>query len=280
MTTLSVSELLTSLTRLLSDKLDAGRIEIEILMAHALGWPRSRLYSQGDFQLGLEEQERIGDYINRRLRGEPVAYITGQQEFWSLKLKVNSHTLIPRPETEHLVEQALLKIPPQAAWRILDLGTGSGAIALSIARERPACQLTGVDISADSLAVAKDNQALLGVDNVHFLQSHWFDNLPCGQYDIIVSNPPYVANDDPHLQQGDLRFEPSQALASGTDGLDDIRHIIPTAKSHLKPGGWLLLEHGYQQAAAVQELFWRNGYALVETIADLAGNERVTFAQG
>lgn len=263
---------------MLNDKIVSARLDVEVLLAFALSWPRARLYSHGDYALKAAEQLKIAELVNRRLSGEPIAYIVGQQEFWSLSFAVSSATLIPRPETEHLVEIALTKIPQNEAYQVLDLGTGSGAIALSIAKERPHSIVTAVDISPEAVAIAEHNQSKLEIPNVSFLVSNWYESLNNRVYDIIVSNPPYIAEQDPHLTKGDLRFEPDVALSSGKDGLNAIEHIISFASRHLKTNGWLLLEHGYQQAEAVQELMCQHGFQAVQSLDDLSGNERVTFA--
>ncbi len=279
MSEISVSELLNSLTKLLAAKLDSARIDVEVIMAYAMSWQRHQLYAQGDYKLVQAEQDCIAGLINRRLQGEPVAYIVGQQEFWSMSFAVNAATLIPRPETEHLVEAALSKIPLKTPWQILDLGTGSGVIALSIAKERPACFVIAVDSSQAALNVAKSNQQALGVENVDFINSCWFEKLGNEMFDVIVSNPPYIAENDLHLKLGDVAFEPRSALGSGIEGLDDLQKIISDAVRHLKAHGWLLLEHGYQQAAAVRALLSSHDYQDIITIKDYSGHERVTLAR-
>jgi release factor glutamine methyltransferase len=213
----------------------------------------------------------------RRVQGEPVAYILGYREFFGLKLKVTPDTLIPRPDTETLVEAALQKI--FGAMRVLDLGTGTGAIALAIAKHAPQAQVFAVDASAQALAVAQDNALALQLNNVQCLLSDWFTALPHAKFDLIASNPPYIEASDPHLGLGDLRFEPASALASGIDGLEDIRHIIAEASSHLNPNGWLMLEHGYNQAEAIQWLYAMAGFHHIQTLRDLGDNPRVTLAQ-
>jgi release factor glutamine methyltransferase len=211
--------------------------------------------------------------------GEPIAHLIGQRDFWDMTLKVTKDTLIPRPETERLVQLALAQIPADAAWHIADLGTGSGAIALAIARERPHCQLLATDLSAQALAVARDNAQQLQVTNIRFQNSHWFAQLAGSRFEMIVSNPPYIAPDDPHLSQGDLRFEPQSALRADSGGLADIRAITQQAREHLTPPGWLLLEHGYQQGAAVAALLNDLGYREVEIYQDLNGNDRITLGK-
>lgn len=258
---------------------DEARLEAEILLAHSLNQTRTFLRTWPERELSIEQSEQFQTLLKRRLHGEPIAYLIGERGFWDMDLRVTTDTLIPRPETETLVEQALQRIPADAHWQIADLGTGSGAIALAIARERPHCQLLATDISAAALAVARDNAARLQVHNIHFVEGSWLAPLPDERFDIIVSNPPYVHPDDPHLQQGDLRFEPLSALQSGPDGLADIRRICDTARQHLRPGGWLLLEHGFDQGTAVYASLHERGYQQLETVKDLAENPRVSLGR-
>ncbi len=215
--------------------------------------------------------------LARRLSGEPIAYIVGRREFFGLEFITTPAVLIPRPETELLVELALARIPQNQPCKVLDLGTGSGAIAISIAKNRPLATVTAVDQSLAALAVARENAARLEVPNLRLLHSNWFSALEDEVFDLIVSNPPYVEAADPHLLQGDVRFEPLSALASGADGLDDIRRIAAAALQHLKPGGWLLFEHGYNQGEGCREILRQQGFSAVETIRDLAGLERVSL---
>jgi len=247
-----------------------------VLLAHAMGCPRSYLYSHGDEPLEIPALQRFQELLAARASGEPVAYITGEREFWSLPLKVTAATLIPRPETELLVEQALLRIPSDADWEILDLGTGSGAIALALAKERPLSRIVATDVSAAALRVAAENAMLLGIGNLEFQQGHWFAPLDNRQFQMIVSNPPYVRDQDPHLQQGDLRFEPRVALASGRDGLEAIRHIVQQAPRHLSADAPLLLEHGYDQGDAVRALLQAWGYTDIASARDMRGIPRVS----
>ncbi len=235
---------------------------------------RAYLITHPERQLDQTEQSLYNALLARRLQGEPIAYILGEREFFGLSFKVTPATLIPRPDTELLVELALKKMPPSS--RLLDLGTGSGAIALSIAHARPDAEITAVDASQDALAVARENTRNLNIQNVQLLHSNWFSTLQGKCFDLIVSNPPYIAANDEHLAQGDLRFEPSSALASGADGLDDIRRIIANSKQHLNGNGWLLLEHGYDQASRVRELLQHAGFEHVFSARDLAGVERVS----
>ncbi|GAC1032576.1 peptide chain release factor N(5)-glutamine methyltransferase [Pseudomonas sp. No.21] len=256
----------------------SARLDAELLLAAALGKPRSFLHTWPERVVSGEAAELYASYLARRRNGEPVAYILGRQGFWSLDLEVAPHTLIPRPDTELLVETALALVPAAPA-RVLDLGTGSGAIVLALACERPLWRLIGVDRIDDAVALAERNRARLQLDNVEFRESHWFSTLGAERFDLIVSNPPYIAARDPHLDEGDVRFEPSSALVSGADGLDDIRLIVSEAPAHLNAGGWLLLEHGYDQAAAVRELLARQGFEAVESRRDLGGHERISLGR-
>lgn len=254
------------------------RLDAELLLAHALGKSRSYLHTWPERELDAPQLERYQAAIVRRQSGEPVAYILGQQGFWSLELEVASHTLIPRPDTELLVETVLALLPATPA-ALLDLGTGTGAIALALASERPAWRLTGVDRVAEAVALAERNRVRLKLNNVSFVASHWFSALDGQRYQLIVSNPPYIAADDRHLAEGDVRFEPSSALVAGADGLDDIRLIIQQSPDYLEAGGWLLLEHGFDQAAAVRELLGARGFSAVESRRDLGGHERISLGR-
>lgn len=254
----------------------SARLDAELLLAHVLGKPRSYLCTWPEHEPSAEQVAAFQALLARRCQGEPVAYLLGRQGFWSLQLIVAPHTLIPRPDTELLVETALQLLPatPLAA---LDLGTGSGAIALALASERPAWRLTGVDRIDEAVALAERNRAALQLDNASFQPSHWFSALGGQRFALIVSNPPYIRSDDQHLSQGDVRFEPASALVAGRDGLTDLREIIAQAPDHLEHGGWLLLEHGYDQAAAVRELLLARGFAQVESRRDLGGHERISL---
>ena len=254
-----------------------ARVDAQMLLLHALARPvheRAWLLAHDTDLLTEAQQHNWGQALQRRLQGEPVAYITGHKDFFGLTLKVDARVLDPRPDTETLVEWALELLPSDQPARVLDLGTGSGAVALALQHQRPAAQVTAVDVSADALAVASDNAQRLNLP-VRCLLSHWMDAVP-GPFELIVSNPPYVAEGDPHLAA--LTHEPLSALTSGADGLDDIRQIIAQAPSRLAPGGWLLLEHGWDQAAAVQALLRTAGFVQVQSRRDLGGIERCTGA--
>jgi len=255
---------------------DEARADAEILLARALGQGRSWLYAHSDDPFPDALAPEFGTLLARRARGEPVAYILGSQAFWSMRFSVTSDTLIPRPETELLVELALQRLPMDQARRVLDLGTGSGAIAIAIARERTRAELTAIDQNARALAVARKNAARLVPDRIRFLPGSWFSPVQGERFDLIVSNPPYIAERDPHLSMGDLRFEPGSALVAGVDGLDCIRAIVGDARRFLAPGAWLLIEHGQDQGAQVRTLLMASGLAQVVSFVDLEQRDRVS----
>lgn len=256
----------------------SARVDAEWLLADLLGKPASYLRTWPEKEVSAELAAAFAERIQRRQAGEPVAYIIGRQGFWSLELEVAPCTLIPRPDTELLVETAL-SLLPTAPLKALDLGTGTGAIALALATERPAWQLMGVDCMEGAVALAERNRHNLKRDNAHFIHSHWFSALSGQRFACILSNPPYIEADDPHLTQGDVRFEPASALVSGVDGLDDLRQIIAQSPDYLEPQGWLLLEHGHNQAAAVRQLLLERGFKAVESRRDLGGHERISLGQ-
>ena len=252
------------------------RIEAELLLAHVLERPRSWLIAHADDVLDEEHIRQFASLVDRRVAGEPVAYLMGRRGFWSLDLEVTPATLIPRPETELLVELALERLPLNQSLRVLDLGTGSGAIALAIASERPQAHVTATDASREALAVAQRNAHGHDIVNVSFVHGDWYAPLNDQRFDIIVSNPPYIESEDPHLRQGDLRYEPINALASGVDGLNDIRRIARAAPSHLVQGGWLMFEHGWNQGNAARLLLCSMGFVEVFTAQDMEQRDRVT----
>ncbi|WP_454122863.1 peptide chain release factor N(5)-glutamine methyltransferase [Kosakonia sp. Marseille-Q7440] len=257
---------------------ESPRRDAEILLGFVTGKARTFILAFGETPLTDEQQEQLAGLLARRERGEPVAHLIGEREFWSLPLFVSPATLIPRPDTECLVEQALARLPA-APCRILDLGTGTGAIALALASERPDCQVTAVDLIPDAVALAQRNADHLGIRNIEIVQSRWFSALEGQTFSLIVSNPPYIDAQDPHLAQGDVRFEPLSALVAADNGLADLHTLIKDAPRYLLPQGWLLLEHGWQQGAAVREIFARYGWQQVETCRDYGDNERLTLGR-
>lgn len=265
-----------SLQAALGIDISTARIEIQCLLQATLQVARAYLYAHPEQTLSNEQQATYLALLARRKQGEPIAYLVGRREFYGLDFKVTTATLIPRADTELLVEQALQRIPMQQNCDVLDMGTGSGAIALSIAHARPQARVVAIDASPDALQVASDNQHSLGVANVSLLLSNWFEALSGRRFDVIVSNPPYIAAGDVHLSQGDVKFEPPNALTSGADGLLDIRYICSRSMQFLKPGAWLMLEHGYNQASVVREILQQAGLKRVYSVRDIAGIERVS----
>ena len=255
---------------------EEARRETELLLLHVLQQPRAWLYAHTDDAVVEAAARQFHALLARRAAGEPLAYIIGVREFWSLPLTVTPDVLIPRAETELLVELALQRIAREAQVDIADLGTGSGAIALALAHERPHARVLGSDASTAALNVARANAARLGIGNVDFAQGDWCDALGARRFELIVSNPPYIVAHDAHLAQGDLRFEPAAALASGSDGLDAIRAIARAAPAHLQARAWLLLEHGHEQGAAVRAILQQSGFVDVSTMRDLEARERVS----
>ena len=258
---------------------DTPVTDMEYLLSHVLQWPRSRLRSHADQELTPSQWQQLSELLDGRRQGKPIAQLTGLWGFWSLELLVEPCTLIPRPDTESLVEQvlALCDTSPRS---VLDLGTGTGAIALALACERPAWDIQGCDCTAEAVDLARRNAVRSGLERVHFFTSDWFSALaPDARFDLIVSNPPYIAQGDSHLSQGDVRFEPSRALVSGADGLQDIRHITSRAPERLNDNGWLFLEHGHLQGEQVRQIMRDHGLMKVTTWPDLCGHERVTAGQ-
>jgi len=257
---------------------DSARLDAEVLLCHVLDRPRAWLFAHGDDTTREAERARFLALLERRADGEPVAYLVGHREFWSLPFEVTPDVLIPRPDTELLVEAALARLPADRPARVADLGTGSGAIAVAIAHERPLCEVHATELDAAALAVARRNGADLAGGRVVFHRGSWLEPL-AGRFDVIVSNPPYIAAGDPHLSAGDCRFEPAAALTPGGDGLAAIREIALEALEYLEPEGWLLLEHGYEQGTAVRAILEENGYRRIETLEDLAGIDRLTLGR-
>lgn len=258
---------------------DSPLLDAELLLSHVLQANRTYLFTWPEKALSPQQFDDFNQALAKRLKGQPIAHIVGNREFWGLNLQVTPDTLIPRPDTETLIEAVLeCHSLNHANGSILDLGTGSGAIALALKSEWPNCQITAVDQSASALEVAKKNAQNLGLD-IGFLLSDWFSAVESKQFTCIVSNPPYIEENDPHLKQGDVQFEPTTALTSGIDGLDDIRHIIYQAWSHLENEGWLFIEHGYNQAEAIKTLFEDSGYKNITLKHDLGGNPRISYAQ-
>ncbi len=258
---------------------DSANIDTSVLLCSALQCPQSRLYAHPEYALSAEQQQTFNALISLRESGEPVAYLINSKEFWSMRLKVTTDTLIPRPETEILVETALDLIAQGSDSSILELGTGTGAISLALASVRPLLRITATDISEAALLVARTNARAHRINNIVFEQADWFALKKPHSYDMIISNPPYVCADDPHLEQGDVYFEPRHALVSGKEGLDDLRIIISHARRFLKQAGYLLLEHGFEQGAAVRALFKCNQFHSVVTIKDDNGLERVSLGR-
>ncbi len=257
---------------------DSPELDCELLLCFVLGVAPSYLKTWPERQVSDDHREQFDGLLQRRVAGQPVAYLIGSQGFWSLDLEVSPATLIPRPETELLVEAALeLSLPEQAS--VLDLGTGTGAIALALATERSDWKVSAVDLQQQAVDLAERNRQRYKLNNVTLFASDWFAAIPPQRFDLIVSNPPYIEANDPHLSQGDVRFEPASALVSGDDGLDDLRLVCSQSVGYLADSGWLVLEHGFDQGAAVRELLDRAGFVLVETRQDLNGCERITLGR-
>jgi len=270
----TVAELLREAATLDSD---SAQLDAQLLLCHVLGRDRTWLYTWPEVELDERACDRFRTLLAKRREGHPIAHLLEVREFWSLPLKVSTATLIPRPDTELMVECALA-LDLSASARVLDLGTGTGAIALALASERPNWLVSGVDRVDDAVALARANALALGLQRVDFWRSNWFDAV-AAQFDLILSNPPYVAQDDPHLAEGDVRFEPRSALVAADQGYADLAHIIAGARGYLAPGGWLMLEHGAQQGERVREMLAANGYSRIETARDYGGRERVTCGQ-
>lgn len=260
---------------------DSSRLDCELLLCSVLDKERAYLYAWPEIALSNEQVQYYLELFSRREQGEPIAYILGEKEFWSLSLSVNESTLIPRPETELLVEIVLdlMESKKDDSVSIVDLGAGTGAIGLALASERPRWQIVGLEKNVEALALAKKNKRQLTLDNIVFYHSDWFDSVNNHRFDIIVSNPPYIDINDHHLSEGDVRFEPKTALVAENNGLADLDYIIQTSSNYLRLNGWLLLEHGNQQGSAVSNLLKKSGFSDVQTKQDLAGQPRVTFGR-
>jgi release factor glutamine methyltransferase len=256
---------------------ESAKLDAQVLLLHILQKPRSYLFTWPEHALSDEQQSQFNVFIQRRLKGEPVAHITGLREFWSLSLEINATTLIPRPDTETLVEQAL-EIALPATAKVLDLGTGTGAIALALGSEMPNWQITAVDRVSDAVALATRNQQRLAINNVHVKQSNWFSELHGEKFNLIVTNPPYIESSDIHLNQGDVRFEPLSALVADDCGMSDIKQIITQSRDYLSSNGYLLIEHGFEQGEAVRHFFEKMAFVNIKTVKDLGNNDRVTLA--
>lgn len=273
----SIQFILQSYTSQIAIVSESARLDCEMLLSFVLNKPRTYFHTWPEKTLSIDEINEFIDLVERRKKGEPVAHILGQRGFWSLNLRVTTDTLIPRPDTERLVELALELIPKKSPWKILDLGTGTGAIALSLAKEHPDCFITATDQSIAALEVAKQNALDNNIQNIEFIQSNWFETIENQQFNMIVTNPPYIKESDPHLKQGDVRFEPLSALTSGEDGLNDIRSVIRNSHNYLTEDGVLLIEHGYDQANEVCDLLENANFSKVENFKDYNDNPRVSI---
>jgi release factor glutamine methyltransferase len=271
----TISEAVKNAELTLEPHSESARLDAELLLAALLGLPRSALIARGDEPVALHDEKAYAELIAKRAGGIPIAYLTGSREFWSLPLKVSPAVLVPRPETEILVERVLEVMPRDAHCSVLDLGTGSGAIALSLAHERPRWAITGVDISSAALDIAAQNAKILSLSNVQWRLGSWFDAVPAERFHLIVANPPYIAAHDPALAA--LRAEPAAALIAGRDGLEALRAIIGRASGHLRARGWLALEHGNTQAEDVARLLDEQGFDSIRTYSDFSGRPRVTL---
>jgi len=274
----TIEQAIAAGANLLAPSSESAKLDTQVLLLHILQKPHSYLFTWPEHELNAEQQQQFDNFCQRRLNGEPVAHITGQREFWSLSLEVNATTLIPRPDTETLVEQALEVALPATA-KVLDLGTGTGAIALALGSEMPNWQITAVDRVSDAVALATRNQQRLAINNVHVKQSNWFSELHGEKFNLIVTNPPYIESSDIHLNQGDVRFEPLSALVADDFGMSDIKQIITQSRDYLLSSGYLLIEHGFEQGEAVRHFFKKMAFVNIKTVKDLGNNDRVTFAQ-
>jgi release factor glutamine methyltransferase len=271
----TIAEAVNNAAHTLETHSESPRLDAELLLATLLGLPRSALIARSDEPVALHDESAYAELIAKRAGGAPIAYLTGSREFWSLPLKVSPAVLVPRPETEILVEQALALLPRDMACSVLDLGTGSGAVALSLAHERPHWAITAVDISPAALDIAMQNALILKLSRVRWRLGHWYDPVPAERFHLIVANPPYIAENDPALAA--LRAEPAAALIAGPTGLEALSAIIAQAPDHLQAGGWLALEHGITQAQDVAHLLKQHGFDSIRTYSDLSGRPRITL---
>ncbi|OAI12053.1 protein-(glutamine-N5) methyltransferase, release factor-specific [Methylomonas lenta] len=272
----SIQTLVKNSVMRLAHASDTPHLDAEVLLCHCLSKNRSYLRAWPEHHPSAAQSLQFWALIEQRCLGEPIAYLTGQREFWSRAFMVSPDVLIPRPDTELLIELSLQHLPSNQAGKIIDMGTGSGILAITLAAERPLADVIATDISSAALNIAKKNAQQLAVGNIRFLISDWFDAVTESNFDLVISNPPYIAADDPHLQQGDVRFEPESALISGEEGLKDIRLLSEQARNHLKPNGLLLIEHGYNQQTQAQAILQTLNYRQIQTHPDLSGNPRVT----
>ena len=273
---MNIQQALQQASQNLADSSPTARLDAQVLLTHILQCNTAHLLAWPEKKLNEEQVTGYQQLIHQRQQGLPVAHLTGLREFWSLNFSVNDSTLIPRPETETLIEFILDKFSNREKIKLLDMGTGTGAIAITIASEKPGWKIFASELSADALKLARDNSNTHQTNNISFVQSNWFNNIKHNDFDIIVSNPPYIANDDPHLLAGDVRFEPQSALSAGATGMDDIEHLCRHAKNHLKKNAWLIIEHGYNQKQLVSDCFAKNGFTQIEQKQDLSGHIRMT----
>lgn len=273
---MNIQQALQQARQRLSESSSSAMLDAQVLLTHVLQCNSAHLAAWPEKELSEQQQSQYLQLIQQRQQGQPVAHLTGQREFWSMNLSVNNSTLIPRPETETLVEFIVEKFSNREKLKLLDMGTGTGAIAIAVAKEKPGWQIYASDISEQALKIARQNSSKQHTDNITFIHSHWFNNIKQDDFDIIVSNPPYIAAGDPHLQQGDVRFEPQSALTSGAEGMDDIEHLCLHAKEYLAKDGYLIVEHGYNQKQQVADCFADNGFKEITQKQDLSDHTRMT----
>lgn len=273
---MNIKQALQLASQNLAESSPTARLDAQVLLTHILQCNTAHLLAWPEKTLNEEQLTNFQQLIQQRQQGLPVAHLTGLREFWSLNFSVNDSTLIPRPETETLIEFILDKFSDRERIKLLDMGTGTGAIAITIATEKPGWTIFASELSADALKLARGNSNYHQTNNISFIQSNWFTNIKQSDFDIIVSNPPYIANNDPHLLVGDVRFEPQSALSAGATGMDDIEHLCQHANKHLKKNAWLIIEHGYNQKQLVSDCFTKNGFMQIEQKQDLSGHTRMT----